>query len=299
MAAPTPQELMDAGVNPKNIPTLTAELNRQEFGGLADTEFMVSAGRFGNTDANLQLGLNWWWDTKGKRTQIFDTGESLDPHWLRQGQAFSAGRLPEGVKNTGDAWAQAAGYKDGKHWFDSKKAAGKIREGLTFEEWQKDMLELGQDEAVVMFAQSKNPLEPETWTHELSHIGQYLLRKTGIKAGIDPEEWKASGITESSNEEKQRVRDIMMSSPGDRAYEDAHEWLKYTRKDDQGKPIPYTKDEIKKIAEHVLLEDQYANQVLQSQGGLAKPSGDLSQYEDQHMPGFFDSMMNKLKGWFD
>jgi len=302
MAAPTTQELLDAGVNPKNIPTLTAELNRQEFGGLADTEFMVEAGRFGNTDPTLQMGLNWWWDTQGARTQIFDTGQPLDPYWMRQGQAISAGALPEGVKNTGDLWGQSAGYKDGKDWFDSMAKAGKLRPEVVekgFDEWEKEMLEVGEEPALVMFIQSKRPLEPETWTHELSHIGQLLLRKSGIKAGVDPKEWKASGMPKSDDEERQRVRDIMMSSPGDPAYEDAHEWLKYTRKDDQGKPIPYTKDEIKKIAKLVLLEDQYANQVLQSQGGLAKPSGDLSQYEDQHMPGFFDSMMNKLKGWFD
>jgi hypothetical protein len=296
------QELLDAGVNPKNIPTLTAELNRKEFGGLADTEFMVEAGRFGNTDPTLQLGLNWWWDTQGDRTQIFDTGQPIDPHWMTQGKVYSAGRLPAGVKNTGDMWAQSAGYANGRHWFDSMAKAGKLRPEVVeegFNEWEKEMLEVGKDPALVMFIQSKRPLEPETWTHEFNHIGQLLLRKAGIKAGIDPQEWKDSGVTESTDEEKQRVRDIMMSSPGDTAYEDAHDWLKYTRKDDQGKPISYTPDEIKKIAEHVLIEDKYANQVLESQGGLAKPSGDLSQYEKQHMPGFWDSMMNKIKGLFD
>ena len=293
----TAQELLDAGVDPKNIPTLTAELNKPEFGGLADTEFMVEAGRFGNTDANLQLGLNWWWDTQGKHTQIFDTGQSIDPHWMTQGRAISTGRLPEGVKNTGDLWARSAGYANGKDWFDSMKKAGKLRPEVVekgFDEWEKEMLEVGKDPTLFMYIQSKRPLEPETWTHEFSHIGQYLIRKAGITAGIDPEEWKASGVIESDDEEKQRVRDIMMSSPGDLAYEDAHEWLQYNRKDDQGNPIPYTSREIRKIAEHVLLEDEYANQVLESQGGLAKPSGDISQYETQHMPGFWDSMMKKL-----
>lgn len=296
------QELLDAGFNPKNIPTLTAELNRKEFGGLADTEFMVEAGRFGNTDPTLQLGLNWWWDTQGDRTQIFDTGQPIDPHWMTQGKVYSAGRLPAGVKNTGDMWAQSAGYANGRHWFDSMEKAGKLRPEVVekgFDAWEKDMLEVGKEPALVMFIQSKRPLEPETWTHEFSHIGQLLLRKAGIKAGIDPKEWKASGVIDSHDEEKQRVRDIMMSSPGDPAYEDAHDWLQYARKDDQGKPIPYTPDEIKKIAEHVLIEDKYANQVLESQGGLAKPSGDLFQYEKQHMPGFWDSMMNKIKGLFD
>ena len=296
------QELLDAGFNPKNIPTLTAELNRKEFGGLADTEFMVEAGRFGNTDPTLQLGLNWWWDTQGDRTQIFDTGQPIDPHWMTQGKVYSTGRLPAGVKNTGDMWAQSAGYANGRHWFDSMEKAGKLRPEVVekgFDAWEKDMLEVGKEPALVMFIQSKRPFEPETWTHEFNHIGQLLLRKAGIKAGIDPKEWKASGVTESTDEEKQRVRDIMMSSPGDTAYEDAHDWLQYTRKDDQGKPIPYTPDEIKKIAEHVLIEDKYANQVLESQGGLAKPSGDLFQYEKQHMPGFWDSMMNKIKGLFD
>ena len=296
------QELLDAGVNPKNIPTLTAELNRKEFGGLADTEFMVEAGRFGNTAPTLQLGLNWWWDTQGDRTQIFDTGEPFSKMWDRRGQAFGTGRPPKGVFHTGDMWAKAAGYENGKDWFDSMKEAKKLRPEVVekgFDAWEKDMLEVGKDHALVMYLQTRNPLQPETWTHELGHIGQYLLRKAGLKAGISQREWKGSGVLKSGDEERQRVRDIMMSSPGDLAYEDAHEWLQYNRKDDQGNPIPYTSREIRKIAEHVLLEDEYANQVLESQGGLAKPSGDLSQYEAQHMPGFWDSMMNKIKGLFD
>jgi len=247
--------------------------DKPKFGGLADTEFMVEAGRFGNTSAPLQMGLNWWWDTKGERTQIFDTGEEFDTQpWDRRGQTWGAGRLPNKFfKNTGDAWAQSAGYEDGADWFKKQKAKGNIREGLTFEEWEKDMLELGKEEALAMYVQGANPLQPETWSHELGHIGQYLLRKIGIKSGIDPQEWKESGVTGSSNEELQRVRDLMMSSPGDPAYKDARHWLKHV------KNVPYTKDEIKEIAGHVLLEDKYANQVLESQGGIAKSSGDLSQ----------------------
>jgi|TARA_R100000656_G_scaffold45030_1_gene36797 hypothetical protein len=296
----TAQELLDAGVDPKNIPTLTAELNKSEFGGLADTEFMVEAGRFGNTDPALQLGLNWWWDTQGERTQIFDTGEPFDTRpWSNRGSAFSRGtNKPKGF-NTADNWAQKTGYKDGADWFYSMKAKGELRPEVVekgFDEWEKDMLELGKEEALAMYIQGKNPLQPETWEHELSHIGQYILRRTGVKAGISQKEWKASGVGKSSIEEKQRVRDIMMSSPGDPAYENAHKWLQNNRRD-----IPYTPEEIREIAERVLIEDKYANRVLESQGGLAKSSGDLSQYEKEYMPdegkdmpGFWDSMMKKL-----
>ena len=141
------QELLDAGVNPKNIPTLTAELNRKEFGGLADTEFMVEAGRFGNTDATLQMGLNWWWDTQGKRTQIFDSGESLDKQWNRRGEALSTGTPPKGVVNTGDWWARAAGYANGRDWFDSMAEDKKLRPEVVekgFDEWEKERLEVGE-----------------------------------------------------------------------------------------------------------------------------------------------------------
>ena len=302
----TAQELLDAGVDPKNIPTLTAELNRNQFGGLADTEFMVEAGRFGDTDPTLQLGLNWWWDTQGKRTQIFDTGESFDLKrpWSLRGSAFKFGNnIPKGF-NTADNWAIDTGYKDSRDWFNSMKDAGELRPEVVekgFDEWEKGMLELGNDKSLAMYIQGKNPLQAETWTHELSHIGQYIIREAGLKAGISQKEFNASVVTGKSKEETQRVRDIMMSSPGDPAYENAHKWLQNNRRDDQNLPIPYTPEEIREIAERVLAEDQYSNRVLESQGGLAKSSGDLSQYEKEYitdegkdMPGFWASMMKNL-----
>ena len=309
----TAQELLDAGVDPKNIPTLTAELNKPEFGGLADTEFMVEAGRFGNTDANLQLGLNWWWDTQGKDVQIFDTGEAFDSKekWLTKGRAYPLGDYQ--ADNTGDDWAQDViddrtgdTYKDGKDWFDHQKSLGNLRPEVVekgFEKWKEDMRKVGKDKVLVMYAQSINPLDPETWSHELSHIGQFILRESGIN--LD----KIYGTT---LEGKQRIRDIMMSSPGPevydiygdriyekgKAYEENVEWTQQNERDDQGNWIPYTEEEIRAMARDATLENQLANQLLESQGGLPKPIGDLSQYEEQHMPGFWQSMTNKAKGWF-
>jgi hypothetical protein len=304
----TAQELLNAGVNPNNIPTLTQELNKPEFGGLADTEFMVEAGRFGRTDATTQLGLDWWWDTQGKHTQIFDTGESFDiserggKGWSRQGGVVSKGELPEGIKNTADEWAKAVGYKDGADWFYTQKAKGNIREGLTFKEWQKDMLELGKDQTLVMYAQAINPLQPETWTHELGHIGQDIIRAGGLDLDKIKVPWYKDRPTDPfkdfTKEAKQRVRDIMMSSPGQGPYDEAHDWLQRSRKDDKGKPSPYTEKEIRDIEQQVLLEDELANLKLESRWGFTLPSGDLSQYEEQHMPGFWQSMTNKAKGWF-
>jgi len=310
----TAQELLDAGVNPNNIPTLTQELNKPEFGGLADTEFMVEAGRFGNTDANLQLGLNWWWDTKGKDVQIFDTGESFDSKekWLTKGRAYPLGDYQ--ADNTGDDWAQDViddrtgdPYKDGKDWFDHQKSLGNLRPEVVekgFEKWKEDMRKVGKDKVLVMYAQSINPLDPETWRHELSHIGQFILRESGIN--LD----KIYGTT---LEGKQRLRDIMMSSPGKevydiygdriyekgKAYEENVEWTQQKERDDEGNWIPYTEKEIRAMARDATLENQFANQLLESQGGLPKPIGDLSQYEEQHMPGFWQSMINKAKGWFE
>jgi len=295
------QELLDAGVDPKNIPTLTTELNKPKFGGLADTEFMAEVGRFGNTDPTLQLGLNWWWDTQGKGTQIFDTGERFadDPSktgWPLRGTAFSRGNnLPKGF-NTADNWAKETGYKDGRDWFNSMKYAGELRPEVVergFDEWEKGMLEIGKEKVMAMYAQGINPLQPETWSHELSHIGQFIILEAGLKAGISQKEFNASVVTGKDREETQRVRDIMMSSSGDPAYEDAHAWLQNNRRDDQDRPVPYTPEEIREIAERVLAEDQYSNRVLESQGGFAKSSGDLSQYESQYLPdepGVWDSI---------
>ena len=77
------------------------------------------------------------------------------------------------------------------------------------------------------------------------------------------------------------------------------ELLSYEQsKDDKGNLDPYTDKEIRDIAEQVLLEDKLANLKLESRWGFTLPSGDLSQYEEQHMPGFWQSMTNKEKGWF-
>jgi len=84
-----------------------------------------------------------------------------------------------------------------------------------------------------------------------------------------------------------------MSSPGQVPYEKAHEWLQKSRKD-----APYTEKEIRDIEQQVLLEDELANLKLESRWGFTLPSGDLSQYEEQHMPGFWQSMTDKAKGWF-
>ena len=315
MAAPTTQELLDAGVNPKNIPTLTAELNRQEFGGLADTEFMVEAGRFGKTDATTQLGLDWFWDTQGKRTQIFDTGQSFDPSergdkaWRHRGVAYTKGTLDEGTENTADMWAQrvidprsktGARYENGVEWFKHQKSLGNIRKGLTLEEWKKDMLKLGENKALVMYAQAINPLQPETWTHELGHIGQHIIREGGLDLDkIEVPWWKkrpTDPFKGSTIEAKQRVRDIMMSSPGQASYEQAREWLQNSRKDDKGKPSPYTEKEIRDISEQVLLEDKLANLKLESRWGFTLPSGSLSQYESEYMPGIWDKLRKRTSG---
>ena len=287
--------------------------NVAEFGGLADTEFMVEAGRFGKTDPMTQLGLDWWWDTKGKRTQIFDTGQSFDPSerggkgWTHRGVAYNKGTLPEGVENTADMWAQYAGYRDGKHWFDSAAKAGKLRPEVVkkgFDEWEKDMLKLGENYALVMYSQAVNPLQPETWTHELGHIGQEIIREGGLDLDkIEVPWWKdrlpKNPFKGSTLEAKQRVRDIMMSSPGQESYKNAHEWLQTSRKDDKGNLDPYTDKEIRNIAEQVLLEDKLSNLKLESRWGVTLPSGSLSQYEEEYMPGVWDKLRKRMSGLID
>lgn len=287
--------------------------NVAEFGGLADTEFMVEAGRFGKTDPTTQLGLDWWWDTKGKRTQIFDTGESFDPSerggkgWTHRGVAYSKGTLPEGVENTADMWAQYAGYRDGKHWFDSAAKAGKLRPEVVkkgFDEWEKGMLKLGENYALVMYSQAINPLQPVTWTHEIGHIGQEIIREGGLDLDkIEVPWWKERPpkhpFRGSTMEAKQRVRDIMMSSPGQASYKNAHEWLQTSRKDDKGNLDPYTDKEIRDIAEQVLLEDKLSNLKLESRWGFTLPSGSLSQYEEEYMPDVWDKLRKRMSGLID
>ena len=293
--------------------------NVPEFGGLADTEFMVEAGRFGKTNPTTQLGLDWWWDTKGKHTQIFDTGESFDPSerggkgWTHRGVAYSKGTLPEGAENTADMWAQrvtdprsktGAAYKNGVEWFKHQKSLGNIRKGLTLEEWKKDMLKLGENQVLVMYAQAINPLQPETWTHELGHIGQEIIREGGLDLDkIEVPWWKERPpkhpFRGSTIEAKQRVRDIMMSSPGQESYKNAHEWLQTSRKDDKGNLDPYTEKEIRNLSQQVLLEDKLANLKLESRWGFTLPSGSLSQYEEEYMPGVWDKLRKRMSGLID
>ena len=154
-----------------------------------------------------------------------------------------------------------------------------------------------------MYAQAINPLQPETWTHELGHIGQHIIREGGLDLDkIEVPWWKkrpTDPFKGSTIEAKQRVRDIMMSSPGQASYEQAHEWLQNSRKDDKGKPSPYTEKEIRVISEQVLLEDKLANLQLESRWGFTLPSGSLSQYESEYMPGIWDKLRKRTSGLID
>ena len=220
-------------------------------------EFQQETYRYGNPPPTLKLGMLKYPDA----AHVVDLGLS-DKYRIssvrgRAGHADTGSTTGEILEIIADP-DTGRGYDSLRKYYDDQKKKGRIREGLSFDDWKKTFRVLREKERyVAMPAQAKDGLRPTVWSHEFAHLGQFDTPESG-----------------SGKEARQRMRDIMYPSlRHPEEIENDLEWL-----EDEGYEIG-DKDWMQ-LYENTKLEDEYANKQLRLMGKTPGGTPNLQVLED-------------------
>jgi hypothetical protein len=265
-------------------------------------EWEMETMRYGAPDPVSKLGYD------RNLAHVVDTGIALEPAnpnrgWATRGE-WSRNVEPETTSL--ERVVENLGYKSTEEFWDKFK--NQMREGLTYDDWIAQAKATGDArEFVSVNAQAINPMTPALWGHEFGHSGQEKLK-----------------TPDSIREALADMRDAMYANPN-RPRE--LETIALSLED-------YSQDQLDNIHKLALHEIELANKMLIEQGRTPGAEPNMQPYKDwisggrtedgykkvrrekrmyeemtgypnqigveqMKMPGFFDSMTNKIKGWFD
>ena len=260
-------------------------------------EFQQETYRYGNPPPTLKLGMLKYPDA----AHVVDLGLS-DKYRIssvrgRAGHADTGSTTGEILEIIADP-DTGKGYDSPRKYYDDQKKKGRIREGLSFEDWEKTFKVLRESERyVAMPAQAKDGFRPTVWSHEFAHLGQ-----------IDLRDKKIGGTREA----RQRMTDIMY--PSLRHPEEIESdilWLEEGGFEVGGEAWM-------QLYENTQLEHKYANEELEAMGKTPGGTPNLQVLKDwleggrtkggyeevikkrrrENLPGF-SGLWNKTKGLLD